>query len=99
MTQTLKCAALSCFTRFIPGYGQVHANPESSIEADHFVELPEGHALMLADEGLIELPEGQASDAEIVAEVPADPAPEVEQAPAVDEAPAAEQAETAPKKK
>jgi hypothetical protein len=73
--KTIACKALVAFTEFVPSYGQVHGDPESSLKEAQKPEVPVSAIAKLVDEGRIEAPKGfKAADAE---EAPAE-----EQAPA-----------------
>jgi hypothetical protein len=56
--KTIACRALVAFTQFVPGYGQVHGDPGSSLKEAKNPDVPESVIQQLADEGRIEAPKG-----------------------------------------
>jgi len=54
----IPCKALRAFTQFVPGFGQVHGDPDNQDERVSFPQVPESYVQFLADEGKIEAPEG-----------------------------------------
>ncbi|WP_066112345.1 MULTISPECIES: hypothetical protein [unclassified Blastomonas] len=55
----IRCMALRAFTQFVPGFGQVHGDPDNQDEAVQFPMVPESHVDLLVDEGKIEAPEDE----------------------------------------
>jgi hypothetical protein len=72
--KTIACKALVAFTQFVPDYGQVHGDPDSSLKEAQKPEVPVSAIQQLADEGRIEAPKGFKADS-------ADEAPAEEAAP------------------
>lgn len=62
--KTVACKALVAFTQFVPEYGQVHGDPDSSLKQAKTPEVPVSAIQQLADEGRIELPKGFKPEAE-----------------------------------
>lgn len=63
--KTIACEALATFTRFVPDYGQVHGDPESSLKEAQKPEVPVSAVAELVDAGFIKAPKGfKAAEAE-----------------------------------
>lgn len=58
----IRCMALRAFTQFVPGFGQVHGDPDNQDERVSFPEVPESYVQFLADEGKIEAPSATVAD-------------------------------------
>lgn len=86
--ETIACKALVAFTQFVPEYGQVHGDPDSSDKEARNPKVPTDFVKKFADSGFVALPKNfKADEAEAEAEVEADAAeadatPDAEQAPA-----------------
>lgn len=83
--ETIACKALVAFTQFVPGYGQVHGDPESSDEAARNPKVPVHYVDLIAANGGVEAPEGFVYDPEPAEHAQLEPEPE--SAPAADEKP------------
>lgn len=70
--KTIACEALVAFTEFVPSFGQVHGDPDSSLKEAQKPEVPVGAIAKLVDEGRIKAPKGFKAE-------------EAEEAPAADE--------------
>jgi hypothetical protein len=55
--RTIRCIALVAFTQFVPGFGQVHGDPDSSDERAQFPMVPEVMIEMLVEADKIDVPE------------------------------------------
>lgn len=65
----IRCQALRAFTQFVPGFGQVHGDPDNQEEAVQFPMVPESHVQFLANEGKIEAPECLDAEPEVEKEL------------------------------
>jgi hypothetical protein len=53
MAEKIKCVALAVFTRFVEGYGQVHGDPESSLDEAVNPLVPVGSVASFVRDGLV----------------------------------------------
>ncbi|HEX5183590.1 MAG TPA: hypothetical protein VFW19_10620 [Allosphingosinicella sp.] len=84
--ETIRCKALMPFTEHVPGHGQVHGDPDSSLEKARFPEVPAHVVDKLADRRRVE----RIGDGEAAAEAPAKPKGKKAAAEAPADAPPAE---------
>lgn len=62
MTECTPCTALRAFTEFVPGFGQVHGDPDS--KDNKMPNVPNGVIDKLVGEDKIEAPEAVAPEAQ-----------------------------------
>lgn len=58
MTETVKCVAIACFTQFVPEYGMIHGDPDSSDKKAKEPIVPDHVIARLVENGFIKAPKG-----------------------------------------
>lgn len=72
--ETVACKALKAFTQFVPDYGQVHGDPESTLKEAKTPLVPVSMVEAFADQGFVALAKGFVTAAEAAADAEAEAA-------------------------